>query len=76
MARVSKTLLENISGGLGRQLVFKQYKDKIVVTAYPDMSKVKRSEAQKKGQSVFADAVAYAKSITGNPVKKPSIKRS
>ena len=70
MARVSKTLLENISGGLGRQLVFKQYKDKTVVTAYPDMSKVKRSEAQKKRQSVFADAVAYAKSITGNPVKK------
>lgn len=51
-------------------MVFQQYKNKTVVTAYPDMSKVKPSEAQKKGQGVFADAVADATDITDDPVKK------
>lgn len=67
---MSKTLLGNISGGLGRQLVFKQYKDKTVVTLYPDMSKVKPSAKQKEGRNVFAEAVAYAKGINNDPVKK------
>lgn len=62
--------MENISGGIGRQLVFKQYKGKTVVTAYPDMSNVKPSEKQKEGQNLFAKAVAYAKEIRYNPVKK------
>ena len=70
MARLNKTLLENISGTLGKQLVFKQYKDKTVVTRYPDMSKVKPSKAQKEKRSVFAEAVAYARDINRNPVKK------
>ncbi|MDQ2753030.1 MAG: hypothetical protein M3R72_08405 [Bacteroidota bacterium] len=70
MARLSKSLLENIRGGLGKQLVFKQYKDKTVVTSYPDMSKVKPSEQQKEGRKLFAEAVAYAKAISQNPVQK------
>lgn len=70
MARLSKSLLENIRGGIGKQLVFKQYKDKTVVTSYPDMSKVKPSEQQKKGRKLFAEAVAYAKAISRNAEQK------
>lgn len=70
MARLSKSLLENIQGGLGKQLVFKQYKDKTVVTSYPDMSKVKPSEQQKEGRKLFAEAVAYARAISRNAEQK------
>jgi homogentisate 1,2-dioxygenase len=36
----------------------------------PDMSKVKSSRKQKEQQKKFAEAVAFAKSISRNPVKK------
>ncbi len=45
MARPSKNLIENISGGLAKQLAFKIYGDKTVVTSYLDMSKVKPENA-------------------------------
>lgn len=70
MARLSKSLLENIRGGLGKQLVFKKYGDKTVVTSYPDMSKVKPSEQQKESRKVFTEAVAYAKAINSNAQQK------
>ena len=70
MARLSGNLLHGISGAVGKQLVFKKYGDKTVVTGYPDMSKVKPSEKQVEKRKVFADAVAYAKNISRNPVKK------
>ncbi len=70
MARLSKSLLENISGGIGKQLVFKTYGDKTVVTSYPDMSKVKPSEEQKEGRNLFAEAVAYAQAINWNAEQK------
>jgi hypothetical protein len=67
MAKLSKTLPDNVSGGIGKQLVFKQYKDKTVVTSYPDMSNVKPSKLQKQKRSLFAEAVAYAQNINRNP---------
>lgn len=70
MARLTKSLLENIGGGNGKQLVFKKYGDKTIVTSYPDMSQVKPSEGQKEGRKVFAEAVAYTKAISRNPEKK------
>src|SRR4051812_15608074 len=70
MARLSKTLLDNVSGGIGKEVVFKQYKDKKVVTGYPDMRNVKPSKQQKQQRSLFADAVAYAQNINRNPEKK------
>ncbi len=70
MARLTNSLLQNIRGGLGKQLVFKKYGDKTVVTGYPDMSNVKPSEGQKEGRKRFAEAVAYAKAISRNPEQK------
>ena len=64
MARASKnSALNEISGQLGKQLVIKQYGDKTVISQYPDMDGVKPSLLQTHYQTVFAEAVAYAKHI-------------
>jgi hypothetical protein len=71
MARTNKNpLLKGVSGKIGDQLVIKQYSYGTVLSAAPDMSNVKKSGLQKKEQGKFAKAVAYAKSINNNPVKK------
>ena len=71
MARLGKSSpLNQLSGAVGKQLIFKQYKYGTVVSAYPDMTRVKRSGMQKMKQSIFADAVAYAQSIIHDRVKK------
>ena len=70
MARLSNSFLGTIQGGIGKQLVFKKYGDKTVVTSYPDMSKVKPSKGQKEGRKLFAEAVAYAKAINRNVEQK------
>jgi hypothetical protein len=71
MARLApNTALKNIKGQLGKQLVFKQYGDKIIVTAYPDMSRVKPSKLQKVYRNKFKEAVAYAKNINRNAALK------
>ena len=70
MARLNSNLFLGITGAIGKQLVFKKYGDKTVVTSYPDMSKVKPSELQEVKRKGFADAVAYAKNISRNPEKK------
>lgn len=59
-------LLKNLHGKVG-QLVFKQYGDVTVVTKYPNMKTVKRSEKQKQNSARFKEAVAYARSVPLNP---------
>ena len=71
MARLpANAALSKMSGQLGKQIVFKQYGDKTVVTQYPDMSRVKPSLLQKHKRSIFKEAVAYAKIINRNPELK------
>lgn len=73
MARLAKnSALQGITGKLGRQLVFKQYGDKIVVTQYSDMSRVKPSRKQKSNRNLFKEAVAYAKNINRTTALKQS----
>jgi hypothetical protein len=62
--------LKGISGKIGNDLVVKQYSYGTVISAMPDMSKVKRTPLQKQKQKIFAQAVAYAKDINRNPTKK------
>jgi hypothetical protein len=57
-------------GSIGKQIVVKQYGNKTVITAYPDMSKVKPSKLQKLKRKKFAAAIEYARSIVNDPVKK------
>ena len=68
MAEIDKTnLLHGLRGATGKQLVFKKYGNKTVVSRYPNMKKVVPSERQKEQQAQFAEAVAYAKAINRNP---------
>ncbi len=60
-------LLQNVRGQLGKQIVIKHYGDKIVITAYPDMTRIEPSEKQKKRRSLFSEAVVYAKAIIADP---------
>lgn len=71
MARTNNNIITTaLKGQIGKQLVFKQYGKKTVVTRYPDMSKVVPSDLQKKQRSSFGEAVAYAKTINNDPVIK------
>jgi hypothetical protein len=51
MARVHKNpLLKGVRGKIGDSIVVKQYKYGTVISAVPDMSRVKRTVLQKKEQ--------------------------
>ncbi len=51
-------------------IVIKQYGDKTVVSKYPDMSNIIPSTSQKAKRNRFAEAVAYAKSISSSTILK------
>jgi hypothetical protein len=77
MARVNKqSILNDVRGGIGKQFVVKQYAHGTVLSAYPDMSRVKHSKLQKMKQGIFAQAVAYAQSIIRNPAKKKAFAKT
>ena len=71
MARLRKnSVLAALQGAIGKELVVKQYADKVVITKYPDMSKVKCSERQKEQREKMKEANAYARSVLVNPELK------
>ena len=63
MAISNNLLLNKLSGHIGRQIVFKQYGDKTVVSKYPDMSRRKFSKRQKQVQETMADANYHTRTI-------------
>lgn len=68
MARLKKhPVLEAMSGSLGKELVFKQYTAKVVVSRYPDMSKVKPSARQTMQRTKMKEATAYASFAKRDP---------
>jgi hypothetical protein len=74
MARIKREdFTEHLSGQLNKELVFKSYSYGMVVTKYPDMSKVKPSELQLREKSRFKEAVAYAKALIQDPFKKAEL---
>ena len=70
MARTDNPLLKNTSGKIGNTIVIKQYSYGTVISAIPDMRRVKKSELQQLKQSWFKEAVAYAQTILRDPAKK------
>jgi hypothetical protein len=64
-----------ISGAIGKQIVFKQYKDRQVVTKFPDMSGIVASAAQRNCRDRFKEAAAFAKGINNDPEKKKAYLR-
>ena len=69
MAVSNSPYLKNYRGNLRKTVVVKQA-HKTIVTGYPDMRRVKYNKAQRTAQSRFAEAVAYARSVINDPVKK------
>lgn len=65
-------LLQQFSGRLGKQFVVKQYKNKIVLTAYPQVKKKKPTELSLIYRKRFTEAVKYTRSILANPELKAS----
>jgi hypothetical protein len=63
MAISENLLLTKLSGHIGRELVFKQYGDKTVVSKYPDMTKRKPSRKQLRNQYIMEEANYEAKRI-------------
>ncbi len=70
MARVkTNALLQGVSGKVGN-IVFKNYASGTVISSRPDRSKVKLSIIQKKSNSKFKKAVAFAKGVLADPAKR------
>ena len=63
MAISENILLKKLSGHIGRQLVFKQYGDKTVVSKYPDMTKRKLTHKQLRNQEIMEEANYEAQTI-------------
>ncbi len=59
-------LLTGVSGKM-KNLIVKQYKDKIVITAVPDMSGRKLTEKQKKVNERMQMAIQCAQHVTADP---------
>jgi hypothetical protein len=63
MAFVTNSFMEGVSGAIGRQIVFKKYQGKTVVSKMPDMSKRVLSEKQLESNERMRLATIYAKSM-------------
>ncbi len=75
MARLKENIIiKGLSGRVGKRFIFKQYGDKTIVSAYPDMSRVKLSAKQKRENNRFRKAVVYAKSQMSDPDSKAAYK--
>lgn len=66
MAISENFLLKKLSGHIGKQIVFKQYGDKTVVSKYPDMSNRKLSPKQLRINEIMEEANDQAKGILAN----------
>ena len=75
MATTNNILLKGAKGKIGKNLIIKNYGEKTVISKYPDMSAVKYNDLQKQTQRCFAEAVAYARSIINDPVKKAEYRK-
>lgn len=68
MARIRKnSLLSALQGTIGKEIVFKRYADKTVVSKYPDMSRVKTTKLQRQQRDLLNEANAYAIAIKRDP---------
>lgn len=75
MAEVKNNIVtQGFSGSIGKQLVFKHYGNRTIVSAMPDMSKVKKSKKQKVENAKFRDAISYARGQMADPLSKAEYK--
>lgn len=70
MAIAKDIISQGLSGAIGKEVVFKIYDDKTVVTKYPNMKNIVPSAAQKTQRNKFREAHIYAQKINDNRVSK------
>ncbi len=76
MAEIKDNLImKNMSGAIGKQLVFRKVNGKTLACKYPNRSHVVYTEEQIGYRTLFAKASAYASSILQDPAKKAAYKR-
>jgi hypothetical protein len=76
MAQIKDNLImKNMSGAIGKQLVFRKVNGKTVACKYPNRSHVVYTEEQIGYRALLAKASAYASSILKDPVKKAAYNR-
>ena len=76
MAKIEDNIvMKNMSGAIGKQLVFRKVNGKTIACKYPNRSHVVYTEEQIGYRTLFAKASAYASSIIKDPIKKASYKR-
>ncbi|HTB24488.1 MAG TPA: hypothetical protein VK711_03915 [Puia sp.] len=76
MAQIRDNIvMKNMSGAIGKQLVFRKVNGKTIVCKYPNRSHVVYTEEQIGYRSLFARASVYASSIIKDPAKKAAYKR-
>jgi hypothetical protein len=63
MAISNNPLMHGVTGSINKQIVFRRYGNKTVVSAYPDMSKRKLSPRQKRMNEIMKEANESAKAI-------------
>jgi len=77
MARTSRnSVFVALSGTIGRELVFMQYPNKVVVGKYPHMMGAKPTERQVMQRQKMKEATAYALSILNNSELKAAFEKS
>ena len=59
-----------LKGSVAKYFVIKHYKYGVVKTKFPDMTKIIASAQQRKCRNLFKEAVAYAKIVDADPVKR------
>jgi hypothetical protein len=67
MAISNNILVAALSGSLGKQIVFRRYGNKTVVSSFPDMTNRKLSAKQKAVNENIKKATARAKEIIADP---------
>src|SRR5689334_12507917 len=70
MAITRGLLMQNVSGHVARQIVFKKYGEKTVVSKYPDMSQRELTSKQLRVNEIMANANYRAKGIIADPTLK------
>ena len=63
MAIAKDIISQGLSGAIGKELVFKRYSDKTVVTKYPNMKNIVPSAAQKIQRNKFKEAHLFSKTL-------------
>jgi len=70
MAISNNPIMHGVTGSINKQIVFRRYGNKTVVSAYPDMSRRKLSPKQKRMNELMKEANESAKAIMEDEQKR------